>query len=159
MYEVKVRLLSALCAFDRPYSYLSERFIEAGTLVALPFGKSNRHQYSVAIACKEAESTQGLKKILFTLPEQYSLTPLQQASAEFISERFFCSFGDSARLMLPTGLDIETEEYVVKGESFHLIEQDTCDLSARLTKDFEDADELRIGKMFTKADLASYIKK
>lgn len=121
MYILEVRLLSALVQFDRPYSYLSDYYIEKGTLVALPFGNSNRNQYGVVTAVKEGNE-EGLKKILFSLSGEYSLTELQLGCAEFVAEQFFCSYADAARLMLPTGLDIDTAEYLIKGENFSLLE-------------------------------------
>lgn len=122
MYIAEVRLLSALLPFDRPYSYLSEGEVRAGDVVALPFGSSNRNQYGIVTSVKEGNE-EGLKSILFSLPELYSLTPLQLGCAEFIADRFFCTLGDAVRLMLPTGLDIETAEYIVKGERFSLLEE------------------------------------
>lgn len=133
MYKVTVRLMSSTPAFDRPYSYLSTTPITSGCVVALPFGNSNRHQYGVVTECGEADSTEGLKSILFCLPEPYSLTSLQLDTAGFISDRFFATFGDCARLMLPTGLDIDTAEYLVKGENFHSLEEG--DLRDRLLGD------------------------
>ena len=122
MYILEVRLLSALIQFDRPYSYLSENYHKRGTIVALPFGKSNRNQYGIVTSVREG-SEEGLKEILFSLSESYSLTELQLGCAEFISEQFFCSYSDAVRLMLPTGLDIDTAEYLIKGENFCLLEE------------------------------------
>lgn len=131
MYKVTVRLMSATAAFDRPYSYFSAEPISSGSVVAIPFGNSDRHQYGIAVGNERAESAEKLKSILFTLPDVYSLTETQLATAEFMSERFFASFGDCARLMLPTGLDIATAEYIEKGEHFEDMPQ--CDLKDRLS--------------------------
>ncbi len=122
MYTVEVRLLSALMQFDRPYSYNCDFFVKRGTIVALPFGNANRNQYGVVTAVKEG-AEEGLKEILFCLPEEYSLTELQLGCAEYVAEQFFCSYADAVRLMLPTGLDIDTAEYLVKGENFSLLEE------------------------------------
>lgn len=142
MYIAEVRLLSALTQFDRPYSYLSDTPLTSGTVVAIPFGSSNRNQYGIVTSCYEG-TEDGLKKILFTLPELYSLTPIQLGCAEFISEQFFCTFGDAARLMLPTGLDIDTVEYLVKGESFDAL--DNAELKSIIEKEgriyIKNADE------------------
>ena len=133
MYKVTVRLMSATSTFDRPYSYLSESRLEPGTVVALPFGNSNRNKFGVVIESDVFEGEEKLKSILFSLPEPYSLTPLQLETAQFMADRFFTTFGDCARLMLPTGLDIDTAEYLTKGESFAKLEQ--CDLRDRLEKE------------------------
>ena len=123
MYKVTVRLMSATSTFDRPYSYLSESRLEPGTVVALPFGNSNRNKFGVVIESDVFEGEEKLKSILFSLPEPYSLTHLQLETAQFMADRFFTTFGDCARLMLPTGLDIDTAEYLTKGESFARLEQ------------------------------------
>ena len=118
MFKAEVRLLSALPEFDRPYSYLSDIPVRVGDIAALPFGSSDRHQYGVVTAVEEGEFDKDLKKILFLLPDIYSLNLIQLGCAEFISEQFFCTFGDALRLMLPTGLDIDTAEYLIKGANF-----------------------------------------
>ena len=152
MYKVTVRLMSSTPAFDRPYSYLSDAPVTSGSVVALPFGNSNRHQYGVALACEDAVDTAGLKSILFTLPEPYSLTPVQLETAGFISDRFFSTFGDSARLMLPTGLDIDTAEYRVKGESFDSLEDGEL-------RDRVCSDKRAYIKASEKKELQPFIKK
>lgn len=132
MYIVEVRLLSALMQFDRPYSYFSDAEVEKGDIVALPFGNSNRNQYGVVTNVRVGQE-EGLKKILFALPKLYSLTPLQLGLAEFVSEQFFSTFGDAVKLMLPTGLDIDTAEYVVEGERFSLLSDE--ELKKRIEKE------------------------
>lgn len=142
MYIAEVRLLSALTQFDRPYSYLSDTNIAPGTVVAIPFGNSNRNQYGIVINSKEG-TDESLKKILFTLPDLYSLTPIQLGCAEYIAEQFFSTFGDAARLMLPTGLDIDTVEYLVKGDNFDTL--DSGEIKALIEKEgriyIKNADE------------------
>ena len=118
MLKAEVRLLSALPEFDRPYSYLSDIPLKVGDIAALPFGSSDRHQYGVVTFVEECGFEEDLKKILFILPDLYSLNSIQLGCAEFIAEQFFCTFGDALRLMLPTGLDIDTAEYLIKGENF-----------------------------------------
>lgn len=153
MYKVTVRLLSATASFDRPYSYAFDSFIPSGSVAALPFGNADRHQYGIVISSEPTESEEGLKRILFTLPELYSLTETQIETARFMSERFFASFGDCARLMLPTGLDIDTAEYIEKGKNFDLL--DNVELKERLVKD----ERVYLDGKLTKKSIAPYIKK
>ncbi|MBE6700454.1 MAG: primosomal protein N' [Ruminococcaceae bacterium] len=162
MYKVQVRLLSSLFAFDRPYTYLSRTELKEGNVVALPFGKSSRHQYGIVVKVledSEEENTENLKSILFSLPDTYSLTPLQMGLAQFMSEHFFTTFGDSARLMLPTGLDIETAEFVTKGDNFSVIEKGTDEVSKTLIEEFEKNDKVYLTKTLDKKTLAPFIKK
>ncbi len=153
MYKATVRLMSATTAFDRPYSYISDAELKEGSVVALPFGNTNRHQYGIVISCERCDDSKGLKSILFTLGEHYSLTHTQLETAQFMSERFFSSFGDCARLMLPTGLDIDTAEYIVKGERFDELED------AELKERLEAADRLCLDSSLTKKSVEQYIKK
>jgi len=154
MYKVSLRLMSATQAFDRTYSYLSETEYCPGTLVAVPFGNSDRHQYGIVTSCCVATNDEGkLKKILFALREPYSLTEAQLGTAQFISERFFASFGECARLMLPTGLDIDTVEYVVKGKLFDSMEE------GKLTELLRDCEKVYLNAEITKKSVMPFVKK
>lgn len=153
MYKVSLRLMSATQAFDRVYSYLSDTEHNPGTLVAVPFGNSDRHQYGVVISSEKTDDTEGLKRILFSLREPYSLTDAQLGTAQFVSERFFASFGECARLMLPTGLDIDTAEYVIKGENFDGME------NADISQLFRDSEKVYLTSELTKKDVMPLVKK
>lgn len=153
MYKITVRLMSATMSFDRPYSYVFDFDLNKGAVVALPFGNSDRHQYGIVISSEETDNDSGLKRILFSLPEPYSLTPLQLETAEFMSERFIASFGDCARLMLPTGLDIDTAEYIVRGERFEELEN--CEIKSRI----QTEDKVYLDSGLTKKTVLPYIKK
>ncbi len=153
MYKVTVRLMSATTAFDRPYSYLYHEELMPGSVAALPFGSSDRHQYGIVISSEKTDNEEGLKRILFTLPEPYVLTRSQLDTAQFMSERFFASFGDCARLMLPTGLDIDTAEYIIRGEHFDAL--DNVELKSRLERE----ERVYLDSNLTKKDVAPYIKK
>ena len=124
MWRVETRLLSALLPFDRPYSYLSEARPEIGDIAALPFGSGNRYQYAVVTDfCESTPDHASLKKILFYLPSPFKIKKEGVSLAQFMSERCFCTFGECARVMLPSGLNISTEEYYVKGEKFELLRE------------------------------------
>ena len=153
MYKISLRLMSATQAFDRTYSYLSDADYLPGTLVAVPFGNSDRHQYGIVVAAEETDDEAGLKRILFALREPYSLTDIQLGTAQFISERFFASFGECARLMLPTGLDIDTAEYVIKGENFDGME------NADISQLFRDSEKVYLTSELTKKDVMPLVKK
>ena len=152
MIKVTVRLMSSTLSFDRPYSYISDVDVEPGSVVALPFGSANRRQYGVVTEVG-AYNGEKLKSILFALPEPYSLTPLQLGIAEFMSERFFATFGDCARLMLPTGMELETAEFIVRGERFSQLDDE------KLLAAFENSDRVALGGELDRRYLMPYIKK
>ncbi len=119
MWKTETRLLNALFAYDRPYTYISDTPVDLGSIVALPFGAGNRSYYAVVTDVAECGEDAGdYKKILFSLPSPYNVKKDGVELAHFMSEHFFASFGECVRLMLPSGLDITTEEYYEKGENF-----------------------------------------
>ncbi|MBQ9976127.1 MAG: primosomal protein N' [Clostridia bacterium] len=123
MWKVEMRLLNALYTYDRPWTYLSDTPCEIGMIGAIPFGKADRWQYGVVTAVEEGEE-EGLKSISFFLPDPYRLSRHHTELAHFMADRFYCSFGDCARIMLPSGLNFKTEVYYEKGESFETLSSD-----------------------------------
>jgi primosomal protein N' (replication factor Y) len=119
MWKAEIRLVNSLYAYDRPWTYLSDTECHVGMIAAIPFGKSDRWQYGIVTSVETADGDcEELKKIDFFLPSPYRLTPHHIDLAHFMTEHFFCSFGECARLMLPSGLNFKTEEYYEKGENF-----------------------------------------
>lgn len=123
MWKAEIRLLNSLYTFDRPWTYLSDNPCEVGMIGAIPFGNGDRWQYGVVTSVEEGDGD-GLKKIDFFLPDPYRLSSHHVELCHFMTEHFYASFGECARLMLPSGLNFRTEEYYVRGEKFSLAEDD-----------------------------------
>ncbi len=151
MWKVQVRLMSALSSFDRPYTYLSDFELTVGEIVALPFGSGDRYQYAVVVEVSSAENTDDYKKVAFSLPEPYRLYQKDVDLADFLSQRCFCSFCDCARLMLPSGLSVKTEEYYERGENF----SNVSDVSLLQAFEKEDVSTL---SHFSKEEISKFIK-
>lgn len=151
MWKVEVRLMSALSSFDRPYTYLSDFELTVGEIVALPFGAGDRYQYAVVVEVSVGGEGEDLKKVAFSLPEPYRLYQKDVDLADFLSEMCFCSFCDSAKLMLPSGLSVKTEEYYERGENFSKAE------NTSLLEEFEKESTPTLS-LFEKEEIAKFIK-
>lgn len=101
----KIAVSAANFAIDKPYSYrVPENLtVSPGQRVQVPFGRANRRTEGIVLAVEEGES-EGLKDIERCLDESPILTDTQLRLAAFMRERYFCTFYDAIRAMLPAGL-------------------------------------------------------
>ena len=107
----KIAVSAANFAIDKPYSYhVPEGMILApGQRVQLPFGRGNRRTEGIVLSV-EAGSQSGLKAVERCLDEIPVLTEHQLRLAAFLRERYFCTFYDAVRAMLPAGLWFQNQE-------------------------------------------------
>ena len=101
----KIAVSAANFAIDKPYSYrIPENLtVQPGQRVQLPFGRANRRTEGVVLAVESGDESQ-LKPIDCCLDEEPILTNKQLRLAAFLRERYFCTFYDAIRCMLPAGL-------------------------------------------------------
>ena len=101
----KIAVSAAAFAIDKPYSYFvpAEMALWPGQRVTVPFGRGNRRCEGVVLAVEEG-SAEGLKAVERVLDEEPMLTPYMLRLAAFVRERYFCTFYDAIRAMLPAGL-------------------------------------------------------
>ena len=107
----KIAVSAANFAIDKPYSYrIPEGMVlRPGQRVQLPFGKANRRSEGVVLAVEEGDE-QKLKAVERPLDEEPILTDRQLRLAAFLRERYFCTFYDAIRAMLPAGLWFQARE-------------------------------------------------
>ena len=107
----KIAVSAANFAIDKPYSYRIPDGMRAlpGMRVQLPFGRANRLTEGVVLSVEEGEEP-GLKAIGQCLDEEPLLTDRQLRLAAFMRERYFCTFYDAIRCMLPAGLWFQSKE-------------------------------------------------
>lgn len=107
----KIAVAAANFAIDKPYSYRIPEGMEVrpGQRVQVPFGRSNKRSEGVVLAV-EAQSEEMLKCIDCCLDPEPVLTPIQLRLAAFLRERYFCTYFDALRAMLPAGLWFQTRE-------------------------------------------------
>lgn len=101
----KIAVSAANFAIDKPYSYHipDTMRLTPGQRVMVPFGRGNRRCEGVVLSV-ENSSGQGLKSVEQVLDERSLLSPTMLRLAAFMRERYFCTFYDAVRAMLPAGL-------------------------------------------------------
>ena len=105
----KIAVSAANFAIDKPYSYWIPRdmTLAPGQRVTVPFGRGNRRAEGVVLSVEDG-SPEGLKTVEAVLDENPLLSPLQLRLAAFLRERYFCTFYDACRAILPAGLWFDT---------------------------------------------------
>ncbi len=106
----KIAVAAAVFAIDKPYSY---RIPEGMTLlpghrVQLPFGRANKMTEGIVLSVEDGDGA-GLKAISRPLDDDPLLTRHQLQLAAFLRERYFCTFFDAVRAMLPAGAWFHTK--------------------------------------------------
>ncbi len=107
----KIAVSAANFAIDKPYSYrIPEGMtVSPGQRVMLPFGRGNKRAEGVVLAVEPGDVSR-LKSIERCLEEAPILTDKQLRLAAFLRERYFCTFYDAIRVMLPAGLWFQSRQ-------------------------------------------------
>lgn len=107
----KIAVAAANFAIDKPYSYFIplQMHLEPGMRVMIPFGRSNRCTEGVVLSVEEGEAT-GLKSVIQQLDDEPVLSDTMLRLAAFLRERYFCTYFDAVRIMLPAGLWFHTKQ-------------------------------------------------
>ena len=107
----KIAVAAANFAIDKPYSYRTPagQTPVPGMRVQVPFGRSNRQTEGVVLSVEEGFDPE-LKCINAFLDREPVLSDTMLRLAAFMRERYFCSFYDAVRTMLPAGLWFRTED-------------------------------------------------
>jgi primosomal protein N' (replication factor Y) len=109
----KIAVSASTFAIDKPYSYFVPEGMELkpGHRVMLPFGRGNRRCEGVVLAVEEG-SAAGLKAVERCLDEEPLISEYMLRMAAFVRDRYFCTFYDAVRAMLPAGLWFQTTNTV-----------------------------------------------
>ena len=101
----RIAVAAAVYAIDKPYSYrIPEGMdIRPGMRVRVPFGAGNRRTEGVVLRV-EAGEEEGLKNVDESLDAEPVLSERMLRLAGFLRERYFCTFYDAVRAILPAGL-------------------------------------------------------
>ena len=107
----KIAVSAANFAIDKPYSYRIPEGMQVfpGQRVQLPFGRANKRTEGVVLTVESGDESR-LKPIERCLDEHPILTGTQLRLAAFLRERYFCTFYDAIRAMLPAGLWFQAKE-------------------------------------------------
>ena len=107
----KIAVRAARFSIDKPYSYRfgPDMTLVPGVRVMVPFGSGNRRTEGVVLSIESGDETK-LKVVLQQLDTEPLLPPTMLRLAAFLRERYFCTFLDAVRAMLPAPLWFRTIE-------------------------------------------------
>ena len=107
----KIAVSAANFSIDKPYSYAvpADMVLQPGLRVMVPFGRSNRHTEGVVLSVSDGDKA-GLKQVTSCLDETPVLSGRMLQLAAFMRERYFSTFFDCIRVMLPAGLWFQTKD-------------------------------------------------
>ncbi len=101
----KIAVAAANFAIDKPYSYSAPDTlgVQPGCRVTVPFGKGNRRTEGVVLSLESGDEM-GLKAVERVLDDEPVLDEAMLRLAAFLRQRYFCTFYEAVRAMLPAGL-------------------------------------------------------
>ena len=107
----QIAVSAAIYAIDKPYSYWVPPHLSVapGMRVLVPFSQGNRRVEGMVLAVTDGEET-GLKSVAAVLDETPVLSESLLHLAAFLRERYFCTFYDAVKAMLPAGLWFSVQE-------------------------------------------------
>ena len=107
----KIAVSAANFAIDKPYSYFvpEEMALTPGIRVQIPFGRGNRQCEGVVLSLEDG-GAEGLKTIRRKLDDTPVVSDYMLRMAAFLHERYFCTFYDAIRTMLPAGIWFQTKD-------------------------------------------------
>ncbi len=155
----KIAVSAANFAIDKPYSYRVPEGISLtpGVRVTVPFGRGNRRTEGVVLSLEE-DTGEALKTVEACLDDEPLLTGYMLKMAAFLRERYFCSFYDAARVMLPAGLWFQTKDTYTLTENHAWEEKPPKNEAAvavlRFLKDCGgEADEVALRELLPQEDI------
>lgn len=102
----KIAVEAATYAIDKPYSYVIPETMEAsvGCRVLVPFGRGNRPCEGMILSLEEAVPDKPLKSVRLVLDSEPLVTPKEIKLALWMVKRYFCTFYDAMRTILPAAV-------------------------------------------------------
>ncbi len=109
----KIAVSAAIYSIDRLYSYLIPEPLAGkvlpGVRVTVPFGKGNRRSEGVVLKLTDSSEREKLKAVESVLDPEPVFSQEQIKLALWMRERYFCTFYEAARAMLPAGMWFNAE--------------------------------------------------
>ena len=107
----QLAVAAAVYAIDKPYSYrVPEGMqVQPGLRVLVPFGRGNRRSEAVVLALQDTVQ-RDLKVIERALDDAPILSQAQLQLAAFMKERYFCTFYEAVKAILPAGFWFEEKK-------------------------------------------------
>ena len=103
----KIAVENTAFSFDDAFDYavpdsLSSQ-LKAGSLVLVPFGRSNQKRQGFVFAVRQEQQTGALKSVSAVLSTAPLLNNELLRIAVYLKENTFCTLYDAAKAMLPSG--------------------------------------------------------
>ena len=107
----KIAVSTAIYAIDKPYDYgiPGELSVRVGQRVMVPFGRGDRQVEGVVLQILPGEG-EGLKSVLSVLDKEPLLDEKLLRLAACMRERYFCTFYDAIKAILPAGVWFRSRE-------------------------------------------------
>lgn len=104
----QVAVSNAAFHYDKCYSYAIppalEKTVRAGSLVLIPFGRSDQARTGVVLGVDATEQLPARCKYIFDAAgEKAALTPSLLRLVSFLKERTFCTYYEAVRTVIPYG--------------------------------------------------------
>ncbi len=104
----QVAVSDAAFHYDKCYTYAVpealRETVKAGSMVLVPFGRSNAARMGVVLLTEEMESLpRGCKLLFDAAPEKAALTPPLLRLVHFLKDRTFCTYYEAVKTVIPYG--------------------------------------------------------
>ena len=102
----KVAVAAATYAIDKPYDYLVPQGADmaVGMRVLVPFGRGNRVSEGVVLTLRQGVPEKPIKPIRSLVDREPVITEREIRLALWMRERYFCTFYDAIRTILPAAV-------------------------------------------------------
>ena len=100
----KIAVAAATYAIDKPYDYIAPDEAAAGQRVLVPFGRGNRTSEGVILSVERTVPDKPLKAIREILDPEPLITEREIKLALWMRQRYFCTFYDAIRTILPSAI-------------------------------------------------------
>lgn len=99
----EVYLFDAPYQLDRAFDYSCGDNVSRGSIVKVPFGKTDRLRLGVAVLLKPSSEGDNVKPVHSVVSDRFSFTEEMLGLCLFLREHTLCIFGEAARAILPPG--------------------------------------------------------
>ena len=112
MTYVQVHIVNAPYHIDKPYTYhlptQLEKKVKTGSVVVVPFGGANKQKLAVVTSVCDKTDCKTTKPVL-GVPGKYMFIDGEMLElCKFMKEHLYCSLGDAAACVLPSGLGVKS---------------------------------------------------
>ena len=99
----KVYIFDVPYHIDRPFDYSCDDGIAVGSIVKVPFGKSDKLRLGVVSAVTPVTESEKIKPVHSVVHDRFSMNEEMLGLCLFMKKYTLCTFGEAARCILPPG--------------------------------------------------------